>query len=221
MSSQPDLAITAERFLSAFETVFGSDWSYTQSQLGVDPRRAAVESAELLALFGESPEQVGDSESTFLNPAVKDLEAQNWGNYELLLKAYAALKDQLSSSVEPTPGLRGSDMRFFDDLTEELTACEGSFMLQLRCGTWHQGAFRRLTRAAREYLEGRAPESPIPRWIAEGFWQLDLMTQDWVKGWPPDTLRGKYRAGAETIQLLTIWLFSGSNPGGLDRDDSG
>ncbi len=86
-------------------------------------------------------------------------------------------------------------------------------MLQLRSGSWHQGAFRRFVRAARDYLEHRPPQNPIPRWITEGFWELDVMAWEWLRADLADgSTHEAYRARVETVHLLASWLFTGSNP---------
>jgi hypothetical protein len=61
--------------------------------LGIGDHAAGEEARnELLRIFGEAPEPPRDPEATFLDPRDPNLEIQNWGNYELLLEAYAALR---------------------------------------------------------------------------------------------------------------------------------
>lgn len=89
-------------FLEAFEAVFHEDWAYTRSMLGIADH-ATNEKArdELLRIFGESPQPPGDPDATFLDPRDPNLEIQNWGNYELLLAAYTALRAAFEASVSP------------------------------------------------------------------------------------------------------------------------
>jgi hypothetical protein len=90
-----DTATAAAQFLSAFEAVFDSDWSYTREQLGVDDHARASGEAQLARIFGEQPQAHG---GTFVHPTPDDAPDRNWGNYELLLKAYRALKRSLEGA---------------------------------------------------------------------------------------------------------------------------
>lgn len=65
-------------FLKAFETVFGSDWTYTLGQLHPINR----------------PHYIKEG-ATFLEPDVED-EANDWGYRAMLLEKYRALKSLLS-----------------------------------------------------------------------------------------------------------------------------
>lgn len=53
----------------------------------------------LLRLFGEDP-VTSDPDATFLDLR-RDLEPENWGNYERLLETYVELKRALAAA-EPT-----------------------------------------------------------------------------------------------------------------------
>lgn len=100
MSAPADKLVhaAAANFLAAFEQVFHTDWSYTKSQLGIDDQSQTAGRAALLALMCE--DSAGDSHvGTFLQPG-RAIEGENWGNYESLLQAYAALK-QLLDRLDP------------------------------------------------------------------------------------------------------------------------
>jgi len=86
------LRVAVARFLTAFEAVFHEDWAYTRSMLGMGtPEQDEKAKAELLRIFGEPPQPPGDPEATFLDPRDPDAD-NNWGNYGLLLEAYAKLR---------------------------------------------------------------------------------------------------------------------------------
>ncbi|HEX5031220.1 MAG TPA: hypothetical protein VFX78_07160 [Candidatus Eisenbacteria bacterium] len=90
----------AAEFLEAFETVFHTDWDYTRSMLGMASREKVREKvdegAALLArIFGEATPPPSDPDATFLDPRDPHLGANNWGNYENLLDAYAKLRAAL------------------------------------------------------------------------------------------------------------------------------
>jgi hypothetical protein len=77
------------RFLESFETVFGSDWSYTMEMLGIQeetPERAAA--AKAMGLEAIPMISLG---GTFLEPQIED-EVENWGNRAALLDSYRKLK---------------------------------------------------------------------------------------------------------------------------------
>jgi hypothetical protein len=77
----------AHRLVDSIEAVFHSDWEYTRSHgLGLPPPDRDAR-AKLGALFGEEVEEEPEG-ATFLGPkmSASDLEAQDWGNYELFLE---------------------------------------------------------------------------------------------------------------------------------------
>ena len=87
------------RFLEAFETVFHKDWTYTRGMLGIPSQEESQKARdEILRIFGESPQPPLDPAATFLDPRDPNLEGNNWGNYELLLEAYAKLRAAFDAS---------------------------------------------------------------------------------------------------------------------------
>jgi hypothetical protein len=74
----PELEQLATEFLTAFETVFGSDWTYTLGQLHPYNR----------------PHYIKEG-ATFIEPNVED-EVNDWGYRALLLEKYRALKSLLA-----------------------------------------------------------------------------------------------------------------------------
>jgi hypothetical protein len=93
--AEDEIGSAAARFVAAFEEVFHHDWEYTKDQLGIDEDEQDRGSAELLQIFGEEPAPPRDREATFLDPR-RDLDGENWGNYQSLLDAYARLKRALA-----------------------------------------------------------------------------------------------------------------------------
>jgi hypothetical protein len=104
-------------------------------------------------------------------------------------------------------------------LRSEFNACEGSFLLQLRCDLrWDVVAFRRITDAMLAYVRARDPEADIPRWVAEGFWYIGWFAKSWSEH-PnfPRPLPPAYYAGAyERLHDLAYWLFIGESPYTVD-----
>jgi hypothetical protein len=98
VSAAEPLRDAVARFLAAFETVFHQDWAYTRSMLGMGtPEESEKAKAKLLEIFGESPQPPGDPEATFLDPRDPDAD-RDWGNYALLLEAYAKLRTAFAAS---------------------------------------------------------------------------------------------------------------------------
>ena len=78
----PALEDAVYRFLDAVETVFHSDWEYTRS------------STFLYLTSGDSDaRRKRRDQPTLLAPKMgpHELEAQNWGNYEVFLERYKEL----------------------------------------------------------------------------------------------------------------------------------
>jgi hypothetical protein len=76
-------------FLESFETVFGSDWSYTREMLGI--QKETHEQAAYAKSMGLESIPIISPGGTFLEPQVED-EVENWGNRAALLEAYRKLK---------------------------------------------------------------------------------------------------------------------------------
>jgi hypothetical protein len=80
------LAVVRE-FVQSFEEVFGNDWKYTKSMLGIHdltPEQAAAEEAgETIPIISK--------DGTFIEPAVTD-EIEDWGHRGRLLERYRRLK---------------------------------------------------------------------------------------------------------------------------------
>ena len=86
----------AIEFVAAFEEVFGNDWSYTRSMLGIvdDPERDKQAAAIIGKIFGETSPEVRpiiSPHGTFIDPKVDDT-IEDWGNRAILLEAYSKLK---------------------------------------------------------------------------------------------------------------------------------
>jgi hypothetical protein len=61
-------------------------------------------------------------------------------------------------------------------LRREFAADEGSFLIQLRGGTWDKVAFARLV-AAMEACCRDQDEDTLERWVAHGFWYVHLTVE--------------------------------------------
>jgi hypothetical protein len=115
-------------------------------------------------------------------------------------------------------------------LAHEFSAGEGSFLLQLRVYlTWDKAAFTRLTQAmlsccqaydARErraaHVGSGADTTPLPRWLAEGFWYVGPFVRDWTThpAWQERLApeQGYYDAAYERLDMLAYWFFTGDSP---------
>ncbi len=102
--------------------------------------------------------------------------------------------------------------QLLDALRAEFEGADGSFLLKLRVDLmWDETSFAYLTGLMRRYVEGRAPDDDIPRWIAEGFWYLDVFVADWSSH-PNFRARNPhitYDEHYETLRALAGWLFMG------------
>ncbi|HEV2459141.1 MAG TPA: hypothetical protein VGS80_12330 [Ktedonobacterales bacterium] len=115
-------------------------------------------------------------------------------------------------------------------LAHELSAGEGSFLLQLRVQwTWDKAAFTRLTEAmlaccraydahVRRAAGGGygAAATPLPRWLAEGFGYVSTFVREWTThpAWAERTApeQGYYDAAYRRLFMLAEWFFTGNCP---------
>lgn len=98
-------------------------------------------------------------------------------------------------------------------LRAELDAEDGSFLIKLRIDLeWDKNAFNRLTEEMYRYVRERDHDSPIPRWIADGFWYLDSWVREWSshEAFPRPHGDVYYEAAYERLHALAFWLFTGS-----------
>lgn len=120
---------------------------------------------------------------------------------------------------------------FISMLAREFSADgKDTFLLQLRTDlNWDKAAFTRLTKAmlaccqaydAQERRAAGVGESadmtPLPRWLADGFWYLDAFVRDWTThpAWTERTAREQdyYDAAYERLHALAYWFFTGDCP---------
>ena len=99
---QRDAAVA--EFVAAFETVFGDDWEYTKSMLGIvpDPEGDALCTKMIGDALGEPNPTIRHDVSpdgTFIDPKIDDI-VEDWGNRARLLDAYRALKQLLAPNQE-------------------------------------------------------------------------------------------------------------------------
>jgi hypothetical protein len=80
-------------FIESFETVFGNDWPYTKSMLGIYDETPAQKAAAQQAGLETIP--IISEAGTFLAPDVDD-EGEDWGHRGLLLERYRRLKRLLA-----------------------------------------------------------------------------------------------------------------------------
>lgn len=82
--------LTAVReFVESFEEVFGKDWAYSKSMLGIHDETPEQTSA--LAKLGLESSPTIAKAGTFIEPLVED-EIEDWGNRGALLERYRKLK---------------------------------------------------------------------------------------------------------------------------------
>lgn len=115
-------------------------------------------------------------------------------------------------------------------LAHEFVAGEGSFLLQLRVYLkWDKAAFTQLTQAmltccqAYDAHELRAAhigegayQTPLPRWLAEGFWYVPTFVRDWTShpAWKEyiESEQEYYDRAYERLDRLADWFFTGHCP---------
>jgi len=95
-----DVEKAAIDFVKSFTEVFGNDWSYTKSMLGIvdDPEKDQEAAALIGSIFGEANPEVRyavSPDGTFIDPQVDDV-TEDWGHRAQLLEAYNQLKKLLS-----------------------------------------------------------------------------------------------------------------------------
>jgi hypothetical protein len=91
-----DDTLTAVReFVQSFEAVFGTDWQYTKSMLGIQDQ--TPEQASAIRELGLESIPTVAIDGTFLSPGIDD-EAEDWGHRGILLERYRRLKTLLEQS---------------------------------------------------------------------------------------------------------------------------
>ena len=95
-----DEALAAVRdFHQSFEAVFGSDWQYTKSMLGISDD--TPEQADASRQLGLESIPVIATTGTFLAPGIND-KGEDWGHRGMLLDRYRRLKRLIQQSEEST-----------------------------------------------------------------------------------------------------------------------
>ena len=94
-------------------------------------------------------------------------------------------------------------------LQSEFNGDEGSFLLQLRCGSgWDRTSFCRLFYAMRACCKAHVGREHLPRWIAEGFWRLSWFPRSFLEHGGPDAVE-PYDSALMNLDHLACWLFTG------------
>ncbi|GGM24115.1 hypothetical protein GCM10011608_06210 [Micromonospora sonchi] len=92
-------------------------------------------------------------------------------------------------------------------LRREFESVDGSFLLRLRGGlVWDRAAFSRLEQAMRLACEQRGGHDDLPRWMAEGFYEVSHFVAEWTAH--PNFPRRSRRS-------TTRIAWSGAGSGGL------
>jgi hypothetical protein len=100
-------------------------------------------------------------------------------------------------------------------LRHEFDAEDGSFLIQLRCDLeWDKTAFARLVHAMHSYVSRTSDEPKVERWIANGFWYLDMFVRDWTQhpNFPRVYPAEYYESAYRRLRRLAYWLFVGESP---------
>jgi hypothetical protein len=100
-------------------------------------------------------------------------------------------------------------------LEKEFRAEDGSFLLQLRVNLiWDKEAFLRLSDAMKKYCENHSQETKVDKWIAEGFWWMQLFTRDWSShpNFPRKQPPEYYEKACKLLDDLAYWFFIGQSP---------
>lgn len=97
-------------------------------------------------------------------------------------------------------------------LEHEFRSEPGSFLMQLRGDLrWDRDAFSRLERSLREVCERTQAAEDLPRWLAEGYYQVATEVPDWTShpNFPRPEPGEYYAACIERLSDLADWFFRG------------
>ncbi|MEU2663833.1 hypothetical protein [Micromonospora sp. NPDC007220] len=97
-------------------------------------------------------------------------------------------------------------------LRREFESVEGSFLLRLRCElVWDRAAFSRLEQAMRVGCEQYESHDDLPRWVAEGFYEVSHFVAEWTAhpNFPRPQPAQYYQDCLERLRDLTDWFFRG------------
>ncbi|GAA0486255.1 hypothetical protein GCM10010167_50180 [Paractinoplanes deccanensis] len=97
-------------------------------------------------------------------------------------------------------------------LRREFEAVDGSFLLQLRTDlVWDRVAFTRLERAMRAACERHEGQDGLPRWMAEGFYEVSHFVAEWTAHphFPRPEPAEYYENCLERLRDLADWFFRG------------
>ncbi|MFG3711819.1 hypothetical protein [Micromonospora sp. NPDC047730] len=89
---------------------------------------------------------------------------------------------------------------------------DGSFLLRLRCElVWDRAAFSRLEQAMRVACEQREGHDDLPRWMAEGFYEVSHFVAEWTahSHFPRPEPAQHYQDCLERLRDLADWFFRG------------
>jgi hypothetical protein len=97
-------------------------------------------------------------------------------------------------------------------LEQEFRSEPGSFLLRLRIElVWERDAFTRLERAMRAVCERTQEADQLPRWLAEGYYQVATEVPAWTShpNFPKPEPADYYAACLERLADLADWFFRG------------
>jgi hypothetical protein len=99
----------------------------------------------------------------------------------------------------------------------EFNAFEGSFLLQLRIDLhWDREAFTRLAQTMIQCCRIFETEHIVPKWIAEGFWDIPSFVRGHTAHSYWDKLKATdpayFEASYELLDDLACWFFTGQYP---------
>ncbi|GAB3271718.1 hypothetical protein [Kineosporia babensis] len=97
-------------------------------------------------------------------------------------------------------------------LRSEFDAEDESFLLAMRTDlSWNRAAFTRLEQALREVCAESVGAEELPRWLAEGFYELSHDVANWTAhpNFPRPEPESYYTDCLERLQDLADWFFRG------------
>ncbi|MFD6888791.1 hypothetical protein [Streptomyces sp. NPDC059957] len=97
-------------------------------------------------------------------------------------------------------------------LEHEFRSEPGSFLLGLRCDlVWDQAGFSKLEKAMRAVCERMQEAEELPRWLAEGYYQVATEVPSWTAhpNFPRPEPADYYAACIERLTDLADWFFRG------------
>ena len=101
------------------------------------------------------------------------------------------------------------------ELTKELEADEGSFLLELRTSlNWNHTSFVNLVSKLYTYCQNNKEVNKLERPVASSIWYISTFIRDWTEhnNFPKDQPEEYYTKSYELVNDLAEFYFNGTSP---------